>query len=256
MVHGGVEDHKETQSALENRRKEIDKLKKHLADEIDWLEAEEQWLSKTAAELEERQDDNMNHAQLSNYNTYVSELNTRYALYAERKKDYDKLAFRYNQAEQEYQKYHQEFEERDFKMTYQRGCTIILADGTELKAEEFAASEKYDLVLLKLEGYTTPFIKTGNVKRLAQGDTLYAIGNPMNLAHSVTSGVFSGVREHLIQTNAQISPGNSGGPLITADGEVIGVNTKKVVHQYAEGLGFAIPIDIVLEEFNNYIRPK
>ncbi|MBW2411036.1 MAG: trypsin-like peptidase domain-containing protein, partial [Deltaproteobacteria bacterium] len=77
-----------------------------------------------------------------------------------------------------------------------------------------------------------------------------------NLAHSVTSGVFSGFRENLIQTNAEISLGNSGGPLITADGEVIGVNTEKVVHQYAEGLSFAIPIEIVLAEFKNYIRQQ
>jgi S1-C subfamily serine protease len=74
--------------------------------------------------------------------------------------------------------------------------------------------------------------------------------------HSVTSGIFSGFREDFIQTNAQVSPGNSGGPLVTADGEVVGVNTKKIVDEYAEGLGFAIPIDIVMGEFNNYIQLK
>jgi serine protease Do len=58
------------------------------------------------------------------------------------------------------------------------------------------------------------------------------------------------------RTNAQISPGNSGGPLINADGEVVGVNTQKIVDKYAEGLGFAIPIDIVMREFDNYIKLK
>jgi len=256
VVHGGEEDHQKTEVALENRRKKLDKQKEYLANEINWLETEEKWLSKAGEKLEKHQDDLMTQTQFSAYNAYLSEYNTRYGLFADRKNDYDELAFKYNQAEQEYQKFHREFEEHDFKLTYQRGCTIILADGTALNAEELAASEKHDLVLLKLEGYKTPFIKTGNSKKIAQGDALYAIGNPMNLAHSVTSGIFSGVREDFIQTNAEVSPGNSGGPLITADGEVIGVNTQKVVHQYVEGLSFAIPIDIVLEEFNNYIRLK
>jgi serine protease Do len=88
---------------------------------------------------------------------------------------------------------------------------------------------------------------------LAHGEPLYAIGNPINFAHSVTSGVFSGFREDLIQSSAQVNPGNSGGPLITKEGDVIGVNTKKIVHQEVEGISFAIPIHIVLNEFNNYL---
>jgi len=111
----------------------------------------------------------MNQAQANYYNAQASQFNTRLGLYAGRKKDYDKLAFQYNQAEQEYQKYHQEFKEQDLEVTYQRGCTIILADKTELNANEVAASEKHDLVLLKLEGYQTPFIKPGNAKRLGPG---------------------------------------------------------------------------------------
>ena len=254
VVQGGVKDHQQTEVVLESKRKELDALKDHLETEGEWLEAEEEWLTKTRAELEKQKDKSLNQAQASYYNAYLSEFNTRYGLYVSRKKEYDRLAYQYNLAEQQYQKYHQEFEERDFQMAYQRGCTIILADNTELNATEVAASQEHDLVLLKLEGYQTPFIKAGDAKRLAQGDTLYAIGNPMHLAHSVTSGIFSGFREKFIQTNAEISPGNSGGPLITAQGEVIGVNTKKVVHQYAEGLSFAIPIHIVMEEFKNYIR--
>ena len=253
VVHGGEEAHEKTEVALKSQRKELDKLNEDLAKESDWLESEEEWLSKAHAKLKKLEDDLMNQAQANYYNAKVSESNYRLGLYVDRKKDYDNLAFQYNQAEQEYQKSHQEFEEQDFKVAYQRGCTIILADTTELMAEEVAISEKHDLVLLKLEGYQTPFIKPGNAKRLAQGDTLYAIGTPMSMAHSVTSGIFSGFRENFIQTNAEISPGNSGGPLITADGEVIGVNTKKLVHQFAEGICFAIPIHIVFKEFKSFL---
>jgi hypothetical protein len=239
--------------ALKSQRKELDKLNEDLAKESDWLESEEEWLSKAGAELEKLQNKSMTQSQANYYNAKVSESNYRLGLYVDRKKDYDNLAFQYNQAEQEYQKSHQEFEEQDFKVAYQRGCTIILADTTELMAEEVAISEKHDLVLLKLEGYQTPFIKPGNAKRLAQGDTLYAIGTPMSMGHSVTSGIFSGFRENYIQTNAEISPGNSGGPLITADGEVIGVNTLKLVHLFAEGICFAIPIHIVFKEFKSFL---
>ena len=256
VVHGGEEEHQKTEVALDKRRKELGKLKEHLGNQINWLETEKEWLSKAGAELEKLQDDPMNPVQFNSYNAYLAEYNARFGLYAHRKKDYDELAFKYNQAEIEYKKFRQEFEEQDFQLTYQRGCKIILADKTELTVNEVVASEKHDLVLLKLEGYQTPFVKPGNAKGLAQGDTLYAIGNPMNMNHSVTSGIFSGYREYFIQTNAEISRGNSGGPLITADGKVVGVNTQKIVDEYAEGLGFAIPIDIVLGEFNSYIQLK
>lgn len=253
VVHGGEEAHKKTEVALKSRRKELDKLNEDLAKESDWLKSEEEWLSKARAELEKFKSDWMTRSQVNDYNAKISEINTRLRFYADRKKDYDNLAVQYNRAEQEYQKYHQEFEEQELKVAYQHGCTIILADSTELNAWEVAISEKHDLVLLKLEGYQTPFIKPGNAKRLAQGDTLYAIGTPMSMAHSVTSGIFSGFRENYIQTNAEISPGNSGGPLITADGEVIGINTLKLVHLFAEGICFAIPIHIVFKEFNSFL---
>ncbi|NVM25780.1 MAG: trypsin-like peptidase domain-containing protein [Desulfobacterales bacterium] len=75
--------------------------------------------------------------------------------------------------------------------------------------------------------------------------------------HSVTSGIYSGIREFnrqdYIQTNAQINPGNSGGPLVTKDGRVTGISTWKVAGPQVEGLGFAIPINIALKEFERYL---
>jgi hypothetical protein len=75
-----------------------------------------------------------------------------------------------------------------------------------------------------------------------------------DLDHSVTSGFFSGHRDDFIQTNAQINPGNSGGPLITENGNVIGINSQKIVHKDVEGLSFAIPIDLVFKEFKGYLE--
>jgi hypothetical protein len=114
-------------------------------------------------------------------------------------------------------------------------------------------SENYDLALLKLDGYKCPFVEPADLVYLAQGDPLYAIGMPKDLRHTVTSGVFSGYRKlgdiAIIQTNAQINFGNSGGPLITEEGKVVGINTSKMVARGTEGLGFAIPIDVALREF-------
>lgn len=88
-----------------------------------------------------------------------------------------------------------------------------------------------------------------------QGQKVYTIGNPSGLRHTVTSGIISGYREYkdnpLIQTDAPINPGNSGGPLIDENGRAIGVNT--MIIRDTEGIGFAIPMKSVFEEFGNYI---
>jgi S1-C subfamily serine protease len=126
-------------------------------------------------------------------------------------------------------------------------------DDSEHYVHLVAVSQKHDLALLKLDGYRTPAVEPGSPRLLAQGDPVYAIGNPARLRNTVTSGIFSGFAGGFIQTNAQINPGNSGGPLITADGRVIGVNTKKKIGAAIEGLGFAIPIDTVLAEFGGYL---
>ena len=136
-----------------------------------------------------------------------------------------------------------------------RHFTIILADRTELYVSLLAVSNTLDLALLKLDGYRTPVLKNGSARSLAQGDPVFAIGNPARLHNSVTSGVFSGFEQGYIQTNAQIYPGNSGGPLVTGDGRVIGINTFKRLTRKFEGLGFAIPIEAALEAFSAYLAP-
>lgn len=131
-----------------------------------------------------------------------------------------------------------------------RNFTIYLADNTPLYAYVVEISEAHDLALLKVDGYATPFLKPGNPFDSAQGDPVYAIGNPVKLRNSVTSGVVSGFQGPFVKTNAQIYPGNSGGPLVTAQGAVIGINTfKKLTHKF-EGLGFAISITVALDAFD------
>jgi serine protease Do len=73
------------------------------------------------------------------------------------------------------------------------------------------------------------------------------------LQNSVTSGVYSGFEQGFIKTNAQIYPGNSGGPLVCSEGRVLGINTFKMLTHKFEGLGFAIPIETALKEFSTYL---
>jgi len=184
------------------------------------------------------------------------------------KSEYDYRLKRYETWKADYKKRHQNFlsEERTYRSqqadyNYKKSVanlsqsfTIILADNTELNVRLVATSADQDLALLKLDGYKTPALQKYEARALTPGGALYAIGNPAKLNNSVTSGIFSGFEQGFIQTNAQIYPGNSGGPLVTDDGKVVGINTfKKITHKF-EGLGFAIPIQKAFQEFGRYLR--
>ena len=135
-----------------------------------------------------------------------------------------------------------------------RNFKIILKDGTELFAYLLSTSNTHDLALLKVDGYKTPYIRPGASEALRQGDRVYAIGSPIGLRDSMSSGIFSGFENNFIKTDAKIYPGNSGGPLITRQGEVVGINSFKKLTRNFEGLGFAIPIDVATNEFKAHIK--
>jgi serine protease Do len=150
--------------------------------------------------------------------------------------------------------------------------SVSTFDGRELKGKVVWANENLDLSILKIAGDNLTVAPLGDSKMLTVGDTAIAIGNPLGLTfqRTVTSGIISAIdrtiaqseglfMEDLIQTDASINPGNSGGPLININGEVIGINTVKVTS--AEGMGFAIPINIVkpilksIQETGAFITP-
>lgn len=131
---------------------------------------------------------------------------------------------------------------------------IFLADGREFSANYLQVSSKHDLALLALHSIESPYLRRDPGNRpLQQGDKVLTIGSPVGLRHTVTSGIFSGYRKResdgtmFLQTDAAINPGNSGGPLIDEHGYVFGINT--MILQDTEGIGFAIPIEAVFEEF-------
>ncbi len=140
--------------------------------------------------------------------------------------------------------------------------SIILADGTTLPAQLVNTDRFADLAVLKVEGTMPSAAIFGNSDALRPGETVIAIGSPLGeFRNTVTVGVVSALGrsldsgegyfiENLIQTDAAINQGNSGGPLVNLNGEVIGINTLIVRGGYgsstiAEGLGFAIPSNTV-----------
>jgi S1-C subfamily serine protease len=133
-----------------------------------------------------------------------------------------------------------------------RSYTIVLKDGTELDTSPVAVSQEHDLALLKLDRHKTPRLKPAAAE-IGQGEPVYSIGSPLGLRDSISVGVVSGHGPSFIRTDAKIVPGNSGGPLVLADGWVVGINTLKQMIRAPEGqfegIGLAISIDTALREF-------
>jgi len=138
---------------------------------------------------------------------------------------------------------------------------VKLQDDTHpYEAKVIGTDPKTDLALIKIEAKRPlPYVRLGDSDRIEPGEWVMAIGNPMGLTATVTVGIVSakgrtgfGITQYedFIQTDAAINPGNSGGPLININGEVIGINTFIVSPQVAEGLGFAIPVDIARQVFS------
>jgi serine protease Do len=141
---------------------------------------------------------------------------------------------------------------------------VSTSDEQIYEAQLVGSSSKFDVAILKItptEG-ELPFQPLGCSDDLLIGETVIAIGNPMGLSHTVTQGIISALNRsfqvkgryyrEFIQTDASINPGNSGGPLLNINGEVIGINTA--IYENSQGIGFAIPIDMVRKVVNDVMR--
>ena len=152
-----------------------------------------------------------------------------------------------------------------------RSCWIILSTGVTYDAELVGYDAEQDLAVLKaVDARNLPAAHFGNSDSMVVGDTVYAIGNPLGieLRGTLTNGIISAVNRDvemdgriltLLQTNAALNSGNSGGPLINEYGQVIGINVMKMTNRdlekeaTVEGLGFALPISDMAFVVNDII---
>ncbi len=139
--------------------------------------------------------------------------------------------------------------------------SLYFSDDKEIDAELLGSDKYLDLAVLRVEKkYVKLVAKIGRSNQSRLGDTVFSIGSPLgyNYRGTVTNGIISGLNRfvevsitggvddwvmEVIQTNTAVNPGNSGGPLVNANGEVIGVVSLKLVENAVEGMGFAIPIE-------------
>ena len=134
---------------------------------------------------------------------------------------------------------------------------VQLQNGETYDASIVGSDATSDIAVLKIEATGLTPAVIGDSDALAVGETVVAVGNPLGtLSNTVTDGIISALNREvtvedndmtLLQTNASISPGNSGGGLFNANGELIGVVNAKSSYSEAEGIGFAIPIDSAME---------
>lgn len=147
-------------------------------------------------------------------------------------------------------------------------CYVTLENSKRYSGTVVWSDSDLDLSITKIETNGLKYVSLGDSSKIRVGESVYAIGNPIGFEfrRTVTSGIISSKNRtikleeennlsymsDLIQTDATINPGNSGGPLIYSNGEVIGINTVKITS--AEGIGFAVPINVVKPIINSFIN--
>lgn len=141
------------------------------------------------------------------------------------------------------------------------GFSITLSNGKEIEAKYVNGDQYYDMAILKTKAKEiTKIAKLGDSSNIELGDSVFTVGSPLGKDYmgTITKGIISGINRMLavklasgsylmevIQVDASINSGNSGGPLCNINGEVIGITSSKATGNYVEGMGFAIPINSI-----------
>ena len=151
-----------------------------------------------------------------------------------------------------------------------KNLTCVLSDGTMLPANVLYSDKDADLAIIKIDKLGLTPVTMADKSSVVSGKTAIAIGTPisMSMRNTVTKGIVSGVDValdgsyyKLIQTDATVNPGNSGGPLLNIKGELIGINSSKYASISIDNVAFAIPVDTVqyaisqFEKHGKIIRP-
>ena len=168
-------------------------------------------------------------------------------------------------------------EDNDGKYTYVVTCahvvnysdvalSVLMGSGTEYPAELVGYDSRTDIAVVRIEATGLPKAEFADSDNLVVGQTVYAVGNPggSEFFGSISNGIISaidrpissstGYEMECIQHTAAINPGNSGGALVNGEGKIIGINSMKIASTEYEGMGFAVPSDVVIEVFNSIVK--
>lgn len=221
-------DLKERSSLLKDENERLKDMKSTIDEDREYME------SRHAKDVEKNR-----------YERYISR-------YKRDKERFEKEQKKYKKHEREYKQKKSAFGWNSSLSKFSRKFTITLKNDKKYKAKLIKVSKDHDLALLKLDHYLTPYIPVSKEPALRQGDHVFAIGSPFGISDSLTSGIITKMdKDHLI-TDTRILPGNSGGPLIDEDGQVVGVNTAVISEdEHAEGLGLAIYSKYIRLEFKD-----
>ena len=231
---------KETESKLEDYEQRLADFKADIDDDEERLNENQRTIDENREYMESSR---ASDSERKRYERYVKR-------YRKNKRRHDANVAQYKKLEREYREKKSNFGFNSSMSNFSKKFTIILKSGKKLKARLVKISKDHDLALLKLDNYSTPFLTLSNQKYPRQGTRVFAIGSPLGITDSLTAGIITkSSRDHLF-TDTQILPGNSGGPLIDADGKVLGVNTAVVAqNRNADGLGVAIYVSRIRSEF-------
>ncbi len=231
---------KEAESALLNRKEQLEDYEDRLREDEQSLENMEQSIDDNQAYINSGR---ATSSEIKRFNRYVK----KYERYKER---YDENDKKFRAMNKKYKKAQSEFGFAGSVSSFSKSFTIILKDGKKYKARLVKVSKKYDLALLKLDKYKTPFLNLARQHRPRQGAKVFAIGSPLGITDSLTTGIVTKSGRDRIFTDAQILPGNSGGPLVNGEGVVLGVNTAIISeNRSADGLGLALYSKYIKDEF-------
>ncbi len=180
----------------------------------------------------------------------------RYKRYVQK---YKRYKARYEDNRKQFRKYDKKYKKAKSELgfnnslsSFSKKFTIILKNGKKYSARLVKVSKNHDLALLKLDNYKTPFLDLSSQQWPRQGAKVFAIGSPLGITDSLTTGIITKSAKEYIFTDAQILPGNSGGPLVNPEGQVLGVNTAVVSGtRNADGLGVAVYSKLIKSEFRS-----
>jgi len=152
-----------------------------------------------------------------------------------------------------------------YEVSEAKSITVSLYNSDKTyEATIVGTDEQTDLAIIKIDATDLTPAELGNSSDMKVGEFVLAVGNPLGLDTSVTSGIVSalerdvtaenGVVYHVMQTDCAINSGNSGGALVNSKGQVVGINTLKLSGSGIEGVGFAIPINDTIDVYNQLIK--